>query len=163
MGYYLAQVNIGRILGPMDSPVMAEFAANLDRINALAEGSEGFVWRLKDESNNATSIKVSDDPFIILNMSVWRSIDDLFAFTYRSDHTAYVRRRGEWFERMKEHFLAFWYVPVGHVPTVEEAWERIDHIRTHGPTPYAFDFKKRFTPEDARAFEATRVVGGEEK
>jgi len=150
MEYHLAEVNIGRILGPMDSAVMAEFAANLDPINALAESSPGFVWRLKDESNNATSISVTEDRFLIVNLSVWRTIDDLFAFTYRSAHTEYVRRRGEWFERMKEMFLACWYVPVGHEPTVAEAMERIEYIRRHGPTPYAFTFKQRFSVEGAK-------------
>jgi hypothetical protein len=150
MEYHLAQVNIGRILEPMDSPVMAEFAANLDRINALAESSEGFVWRLKGESNNATAIPVTEDRFLLINMSVWTTIDELFAFTYRSAHTEYVRRRGEWFERIKEMYLACWYVPAGHMPTVSEAMERIDHIRRHGPTPYAFSFRQRYTVQEAR-------------
>ena len=141
---------MGRILGPMDSAVMAEFKANLDPINALAEASEGFVWRLKDESNNATSIPVTEDRFLLVNLSVWQTIDDLFAFTYKSAHTEYVRRRAEWFERMKEIFHCCWYVPVGHEPTVAEAMERIAYIREHGPTPYAFTFKQRFTIEAAR-------------
>lgn len=149
MTYHLAEVNIGRILGEMDSPVMAEFAANLNRINALAEGSEGFIWRLKDDSNNATSIPVTEDRFLILNMSVWRNIDDLFAYTYRTAHAEYVRRRAEWFERLKEMHMAFWYVPEGHVPTVTEAMDRIARIRELGPSPYAFTFKRRFTPDEA--------------
>jgi hypothetical protein len=149
MTYHLAEVNIGRILGEMDSPVMAEFAANLNRINALAEGSEGFIWRLKDDSNNATSIPVTEDRFLILNMSVWRNIDDLFAYTYRTAHGEYVRRRAEWFERLKEMHMAFWYVPEGHVPTVTEAMDRIARIREQGPSPYAFNFKRRFTPDEA--------------
>jgi hypothetical protein len=150
MEYHLAEVNMGRILGSMDGPVMAEFAANLDRINALAESSEGFVWRLKDESNNATSIPVTDDPFLIVNLSVWRTIDDLFAYVYRSPHAEYVRRRAEWFERMREMMMAFWYVPAGHEPTVAEAMERVEHIRRNGPTPYAFTFKRRYSVEEAR-------------
>lgn len=150
MEYHLAQVNIGRILGPMDSGMMAEFAASLDPINALAERSPGFVWRLKDESNNAMSISVTEDRFLIVNLSVWRTIDELFAFTYRSAHTEYVRRRGEWFERMKQLFLACWYVPAGHEPTVVEAMERIGSIRRQGPTPYAFTFKQRYTVEEAK-------------
>ena len=149
MEYHLAEVNIGRILGPMDSPVMAEFAANLDRINALAETSEGFIWRLKDDTNNATSIPITEDRFLILNLSVWRNIDDLFTFTYRTAHAEYVKRRTEWFERMKEMYLACWYVPAGHNPTVAEAMDRIAHIRQHGPTPHAFNFKRRFTVEEA--------------
>ena len=151
MEYNLAQVNVGRILGPMDGPVMAEFAANLDPINALAESSPGFVWRLKDETNNATSIPVTEDRFLLVNLSVWRTVDDLFAFTYRSAHTEYVRRRGEWFERMKEIFFCCWYVPEGHAPTVAEAMERIAYIREYGPTPYAFTFKQRYTVSEAMA------------
>ncbi|HLZ87564.1 MAG TPA: DUF3291 domain-containing protein [Puia sp.] len=150
MEYQLAQVNVGRILGPMESPVMVEFAANLDRINAIAEGSPGFVWRLKDGSNNATSIPVTEDRFLLVNLSVWRSIDDLFAYVYRSDHKDILRRRAEWFERMKEMFLACWYVPAGHEPTVAEAMERVAYIRRNGPTPYAFTFKQRYTMEEAR-------------
>jgi hypothetical protein len=151
MEYQLAQVNIGRILGPLDSDVMAEFAAGLDPINALAEASKGFVWRLKDENNNATSIAVTDDRFLLVNLSVWRTMADLYAFTYKSAHTEYVRRRAEWFERMKELFFCCWYVPAGHEPTVEEAMERIAYIRQHGPTAVAFTFKKPFTLEEAKA------------
>jgi hypothetical protein len=157
MTYHLAEVNIGRILGPMDSPVMEEFSANLNRINALAEGSEGFIWRLKDDSNNASSIPVTEDRFLILNLSVWRNIDDLFAYTYRTAHAEYVRRRAEWFERLKEMHMAFWYIPAGHIPTVEEAMDRIARIREQGPSPYAFSFKRRFTPDEAVAAGA---VGG---
>lgn len=158
MTFHLAEVNIGRILGPMDSPVMAEFAANLNRINTLAEGSEGFIWRLKDDSNNATSIPVTEDRFLILNMSVWRNIDDLFAYTYRTAHAEYVRRRGEWFERLKDMHMAFWYIPAGHIPSVSEAMDRIARIREQGPSPYAFNFKHRFSLEEALA--AGAVGGG---
>lgn len=93
---------------------------------------------------------MTEDRFLIVNLSVWRTIDELFAFTYRSAHTEYVRRRGEWFERMKELFLACWYVPAGHEPTVAEAMERIGHIRRHGPTPHAFTFKQRYTVDEAK-------------
>ena len=151
MEYHLAEINVGRILGPMDSAIMQEFAANLDPINALAESSEGFIWRLKDDSNNATSIPVTADALLIINLSVWRNIDDLFTFTYKTAHTEYLRRRGEWFERLKDMHMAMWYVPAGHVPSVTEAMERIAYIRAHGPTPYAFTFKQRFTPEQALA------------
>ena len=93
---------------------------------------------------------MTEDRFLIVNLSVWPTIDDVFAFTYRSAHTEYVRRRGEWFERLKEMFLACWYVPVGHEPTVAEAMERIEYIRKDGPTPYAFTFKQRFSVEEAK-------------
>ena len=152
MKYHLAQLNIGKILGPIDSPVMAEFVANLDPINSLAEKSPGFVWRLKDDSNNATSIKVYDDDFIIVNMSVWENTDALFQFVYQSQHTEYVKRRKEWFEKMPEMYMALWYVPAGHAPTVQEAVERLNYLRKHGETPYAFSFRKRFTVEEGLGF-----------
>ncbi|HEY9194906.1 MAG TPA: DUF3291 domain-containing protein [Mucilaginibacter sp.] len=154
MKYHLAQLNIGKILAPIDSPVMAEFVANLDPINSLAEKSPGFVWRLKEDNNNATSIKVYDDDFIIVNMSVWENADALFQFVYQSQHTEYVKRRKEWFEKMPEMYMALWYVPAGHAPTVQEAVERLNYLRKHGETPYAFSFKKRFTVEEAVGFMA---------
>jgi hypothetical protein len=152
MEYYLAQVNIGRILGPIDSPVMADFVANLNPINELAEKSNGFIWRLKDDTNNATSIKIYDDDFIIVNMSVWKNIETLFEYVYKSNHVEFFKRRKEWFEKMPQMHMALWYVPIDKHPTVEEAVERIDYLRAHGETPYAFSFKKKFTAEDANAF-----------
>jgi Domain of unknown function (DUF3291) len=151
MEYNLAEINVGRMLGPIDSTIMQEFADSLDRINALAEGSEGFIWRLKDESNNATSIPVTADVLLIINLSVWKNIDDLFAFTYKTAHTEYLRRRGEWFERLRDMHMAMWYVPAGHIPSVTEAMDRIAYIRANGPTPFAFSFKQRFTVDQALA------------
>ena len=156
MEHHLAQVNIAKMLGPIDTPVMADFVANLDRINALAENSPGFVWRLKDEGNNATSFKVYDDALIIINLSVWKTIDDLVAYVYRSDHAAIFRRREEWFEKMTRPHTAMWYMPREAVPSVKEAVERLDHLQTHGETPYAFSFKRKFTAVDAMDFQASR-------
>ena len=141
----LAQVNIARMLGPMDSPVMSAFAANLDPVNQLAESSPGFVWRLKDDSNNATSIRVFDDDFLIVNLSVWESIDDLFNFVYKSDHVHVLKRKPEWFERMPEMHMALWFIEPGRYPSAQEAANRIYHLRENGETPFAFSFKKRFT------------------
>jgi len=152
MEFQIAQVNIGRMLAPIDSPVMAEFVANLDRINALAESSEGFVWRLKDDHNNATSIKIYDDDFIIVNMSVWRTIDSLFNFAYKSHHVEIFKKRSSWFEKMPEMHMALWYVPAGHEPTVAEAEGRLNYIRANGETPRAFTFRKRFTAEEHQQF-----------
>lgn len=148
MDYHIAQINIGRILGEMDSPVMAEFRDNLDRINALAEASPGFVWRLKGDNNNATDIHVYDDPFMIINMSVWDGIDALFAFVYRSDHTPYVSRRKEWFERLTIPMMALWWIPAGHAPTPHEAKAKLEYLEQHGATPHAFTFKQRFTVDE---------------
>ena len=136
----------------MDSPEMAEFAENLNRINALAESSEGFVWRLKDEGNNATSIKVFDDDFIIINMSVWTSIDSLYKYVYQTAHTEYLKRRREWFEKMPEMHMALWYIPANHIPDTTEAIEKLNYIRSHGDTPNAFGFKNRFSPEESLSY-----------
>lgn len=141
----LAQVNIAKMLAPIDSPVMSEFVANLDRINGLAESSQGFVWRLKDDSENATNIKIYDDDFIIVNMSVWRSLEDLSAFVYRSDHAEVFKRRKEWFSKMDQQYMALWYVPNDYKPTVGDAVERLNHLRAHGDTPFSFTFRKQFT------------------
>lgn len=148
MKYYIAQVNIAKMLAPIDSPVMADFVANLDRINALAESSDGFIWRLKTEGNNATDIKVYDDDFIIVNMSVWRDIDNLFAFVYKSSHTEIFKRRREWFEKMSDMYMCLWYVEEDKMPAAIDTVDRLDYIRKHGETPYAFTFKKRFTVEE---------------
>ena len=150
--YYLAQVNIGKILAPMDSPQMSEFKNNLDRINALAEASEGFIWRLKEENNNATSIKVFEDDFMLINMSVWKDIDALYKYVYESVHMEYLKNRKAWFERLTEKYMALWWIPEGHIPTALEAIERINHIRQYGETAFAFGFKKRFTAEQSRKF-----------
>lgn len=141
---YLAQVNIAKMLAPLDSPVMVDFVANLDRINGIAEKSDGFIWRLKDEDNNATSIKIYNDDFLIVNMSVWKDIDSLFKFTYNSDHISVFKRRKEWFENMKEMHMVLWYVPDDKLPTVADAEERLNHLRNHGPTEFAFTFQKKF-------------------
>ena len=119
--YHLAQVNIGRFRKPVEDPANADFMNALDHVNALAEASPGFVWRLKGEGNNATDLKPYDDPNIAVNMSVWESVEALGAFVYRNmDHRGVMRRRREWFEEMPV-YMALWWVPVGHEPTVEEA------------------------------------------
>ena len=139
----------------MDTPLLAEFVSNLDPINALADGSPGFVWRLQTEDGDATSIRAFDDDLMIINMSVWESIDQLAQFVYRSGHVAVMRRRREWFERMRM-YLALWWVPLGHAPTIGEAQDRLAHLEAHGPSPYAFTFKQRFAPDQSpeRRFDA---------
>jgi uncharacterized protein DUF3291 len=145
--YHIAQVNIGMPKAPIDSPLLAEFMAALDPINELADGSPGFVWRLQTEDGNATAIRPFDDERLMINMSVWASIDELASFVYRSGHVDVMRRRREWFEHMRL-FMTLWWVPAGHVPTTVEARERLDHLAAHGPTPFAFTFKARFPPPD---------------
>ncbi len=147
-GYQLAQLNIGTIKAPLDTPLMADFTNNLDRINALAESSEGFVWRLKDDSGNATDYRPLD-PLTIVNMSVWRDLAALMQYVYKSEHVAMMRRRKEWFERMDTAFMVLWWVPAGHEPTVEEALERLEHLRINGESNYGFSFRKPFAAPDS--------------
>jgi hypothetical protein len=143
---HLAQVNVARLRAPLDSPQLADFVAALEPINALGDRSRGFVWRLQTEDGDATSIRVLDDDSIMVNLTVWESIEALADFAYRGRHREVMRRRREWFENMAEAYLALWWVPVGHVPTVKEAEERLMHLRRHGPTPFAFTFRAPFPP-----------------
>ena len=145
----LAQLNIGIIKGPMDSPVMADFAANLDRINAVAEQSPGFVWRLQTEEGDATSIRPFDDPNLLVNMSTWRDVEALNRYVYSSAHVEIMRRRRDWFERMDQAFLVLWWVPQGRRPSVDEAVARLELLRALGPTAEAFSFRSAFPAPDA--------------
>ena len=147
MSYHLAQVNIAKIKAPLDSLVMADFVNNLDRINTLAESSPGFVWRLKD-GDDATTIRMYDDDYLVVNMSVWQDLDHLKKFVYQSEHLGIFKRKGEWFENMEKMHMALWYVQDGNYPSVEEAEERLNHLRTHGETPYSFSFRKIFPAPD---------------
>lgn len=148
--HHLAQVNIGRLRAPTDDPLVADFMNALDEINALAERSPGFVWRLQTDEGNATALRpYADDDSILINLSTWASIDALADYVYRSDHTGFLRRRAEWFERMEEMILALWWVPAGHRPTEAEAVARLDHLRQHGPSAHAFTFRQRFDPPGA--------------
>ena len=141
-GFHIAQVNIALARAPLDSDLLSEFVAQLDRVNALADDAPGFVWRLQTEDGNSLAVRGFDDDRIIVNLSMWDSIDHLAEFVYRSGHVAVMRRRREWFERIRAH-LALWWIPVGEIPTVTEAERRLEHLQEHGPTPYAFTFKQR--------------------
>ena len=154
----LAQLNIGVIKGPMDGPLMADFAANLARINALAEQTPGFVWRLQTDEGDATAIRPFDNPNLLVNMSVWRDVEALSAYVYHSAHVELMRRRREWFERMDEAFLVLWWVPQGHTPGVDEAMVRLGLLRAHGPTAEAFTFRQAFPPPGALPAETPRVI-----
>jgi hypothetical protein len=148
MSFQLAQVNVALAKAPMDDPVMADFDAALVPINALADGAPGFVWRLQTEDGDATSIRPYEDERMMVNMSVWESLEHLQQFVYRSGHVAVMRRRREWFERIRL-YMTLWWVPEGHEPTVEEAKERLAHLEQHGPSPYAFTFKASFATPSA--------------
>ena len=149
--YQLAEVNIARMLAPLDSPLMAGFVARLDAINALADASPGFVWRLQTSEGNATALRPYGDDLILVNLSLWADLPALSAFVYKSRHRQVLQRRSQWFERLNEFYVALWWVPSGHIPTVEEAKERLDYLRTHGESPYAFSFKKPFAAAAAIA------------
>lgn len=143
---HLAQVNISRLAAPLDSPALASFVDNLERINGLAERSPGFVWRLTGDGDDATSIRPYDDPDVLINLTVWESIESLFDFAYRSNHIDYVRRRNEYFVHLGAPSVALWWIPEGHIPTVWEAKERLELLRTKGATQDAFTFRKLFGP-----------------
>jgi hypothetical protein len=151
MSFHLAQLNVARAVAPLDDDQLADFM-NRRRGNALAESSPGFVWRLKTDAGNATDIKVTDDPLFIINMSVWESIDHLYAFVYRSDHRDVFARRFEWFERSQGPSMVLWWHPIGVEPTALEALERLRMLTERGPTRDAFTFRQRFdAPDDASA------------
>lgn len=137
---HLAQVNIARALAPIDDPQMAGFVARLDDINALAESSPGFVWRLKTDEGNATSLRPYDDERILVNLSAWKSPEDLQQFVYRSAHAQVMRQRKQWFERFGDVYMALWWIEPGHVPTIAEAKERLRYLQLHGESDFAFSF-----------------------
>jgi hypothetical protein len=150
-GFHLAQLNIARALAPMDDLLLRDFVAALDDINALAERSPGFVWRLKSDSGNATDIRAYDDPLMIVNLTVWADIEALFDFTYRSGHARMMARRRDWFEKMAQPHMVLWWIPAGHLPVMAEAKERLDLLRRRGPSPDAFTFKTRFSAPTSAA------------
>jgi len=159
--YHLAQLNVGIIKAPLESPVMADFVNNLDRINALAEASPGFVWRLQTEEGNATALRPTEDENFLVNMSVWEDADSLSQFVFKSAHVEIMRRRREWFERMVDAYLVLWWVPKGHVPTVDEALAKLARLREHGPSPEAFTFRTAFPPPDAAPDRTPFAFGNE--
>jgi Domain of unknown function (DUF3291) len=150
--YSLAQVNVATLRAPLDGPELAGFVAQLEPINALADASPGFVWRLQTEDGDATAIRPFDDERIMVNLSVWASLEDLRRFVYASRHLDVLRRRREWFHRMADPYLALWWVPARTIPTVAQAKERLEVLADRGPTPAAFTFRAPFpAPAPARS------------
>jgi Domain of unknown function (DUF3291) len=146
-GHHLAQLNVGRLRKPLDAPGSAGFLTGLKPINALADASPGFVWRLTDEGGeDATGLRPNGDDMIV-NLSVWASLKALWDFAYRSDHLDFVRRRREWFVRSEEPVAVLWWVPAGHIPPVEEALGRLARLREEGPGPHAFTFRRLYDAE----------------
>src|SRR5262245_27632758 len=146
--FQLAQLNIAVMKAPLESPAMADFVANLDRINALAEAAPGFVWRLQTEEGDATAMRPLGDN-VLVNMSVWQDVASLNRYVYKSAHLEVMRRRKEWFERMVEAYLVLWWIPRGHRPTIDEASARLELLRKDGPGARAFNFRNAFPPPDA--------------
>jgi hypothetical protein len=143
--WHLAQINIGRMLGMRGDPVVQGFYDALDEVNALADASPGFVWRLVgEEGANATDIQPTADPLLLMNMSVWTDAESLFDFVYRTAHTPVMAQRRNWVERFDGVFMALWWIPAGTIPTVNDGLSRLWHLDRFGPTPHAFTFKLRF-------------------
>ena len=137
----LAQINIARLRFPEGDPRVADFFDNLDRVNAAAERMPGFVWRLKDDSGNATQIQAYDDPRIIVNLTVWETPDAFEAFVWRTVHLQFYRRRTEWFDRLDGPHFAMWWVPEDYRPSAGEGRERLEHLAAHGPSDHAFGWE----------------------
>ena len=148
-GYHLAQINVGRFLHDRDDPANADFMNALDPVNAQADAAPGFVWRLVGEGNDATNLVPDEcDPQLLVNMSVWIDVEALAAFVYRnSDHLAFMRRRKEWFQKI-EIFMALWWVPTGHIPSVAEGMGRVALLRATGSSAQAFTFRETFAAPD---------------
>ena len=144
MTHHLAQINIGRLIAPVDDPKIADFVTQLDPVNALADTAPGFVWRLQSSSGNATDIVYNDDPFVIVNMSVWESVEALRDFVYKSNHLDVLRDRAKWFEKMEKPHYCLWWIPSTHIPIVAEGRERLEHYQKNGATPYSFRFSQHF-------------------
>lgn len=147
--FQIAQVNIGRMKAPLEHEVMAGFVARLDEINALADRSEGFVWRLQGSGGNATYLRPYDDDRILFNLSVWESIEHLKNYVYRSAHAELIKERKQWFEHFEAAYMALWWIPAGHVPGVDEAKKRLEHFDAHGPSQFAFTFRSIHQPDEA--------------
>ena len=139
--HHLAEFNIGRIRYDLDDPRMADFTNNQTLVNALAEHSPGFVWRYTDDSGNAINTRPFADPRIIINVSLWESVAALERFVFQTVHKHFYGRRADWFEHFDGPAVALWWVPATHRPTIEEAVARIEHLKQHGPSDHAFDWR----------------------
>jgi hypothetical protein len=146
-GWHIAQFNVGVLQAPLDSPQLADFAANLDHVNAIADGSPGFVWRLRDaDGDNATSLRPRE-PDLLVNMSVWQTLEALRAFVYRSGpHLEMLRRRREFFRALGADHQVLWWIPAGHIPDLDEAFSKLDQLRREGSGPAAFTFREPHPP-----------------
>lgn len=148
---HLAELNIAKFRYPTSDVRMAGFMNNLDRINALAERSQGFIWRLKsDGSNNATDLRVREDEYAV-NMSVWTDAKALENYVFKTAHVQIYRRKAEWMELMDKPHMVFWHVPVGHIPSLTEAVDRLKDFETSGPSEHAFGWAQVMDIERMRS------------
>jgi len=145
MSHHLAQINIAHMKGiNLDDPSMGGFTSRLDEINQIAESHDGFIWRLKDDTGNATSFNPFDNDQLIINLSVWRDVNSLFKYVYQSLHKELIKGKKEWFYNLGKPHLAMWWIESGHIPTLQEAKEKLALIDEHGPSIEAFNFKHLF-------------------
>ena len=144
MTYHLAQVNVARMRAPIDSDVMRGFVERLEVVNATADASPGFVWRLQTADGDATALRVFDDSMVLVNLSVWESLAALHGYVYQGRHAEAMRHRREWFEQVGSVYVALWWVMAGHHPSIHEAKERLQHLQQHSPSAYAFTFREPF-------------------
>ena len=143
--YQLAQINVARMKGVnINDPIMTEFVDNLDKVNQLAEGSKGFVWRLKDESNNASGFNPFDDEKVIINISVWENLVSLENFTFKTFHAEFLKRRKQWFSKYGKAHFALWWIKKGTYPSIEESIERLEYLQKNGTSNKAFTFRDQF-------------------
>ena len=147
--FHIAQVNIGRVRAPLDDPMLAGFVARLADINALADATPGFVWRLQTDAGDATAFRPYDDDRILVNLSVWEGPEQLRAFVYRSAHVEVMRQRKSSFERFDGMYYALWWIPAGHIPSVEEAKQRLAYLGVHGESAHSFSFAKLYPAPDS--------------
>lgn len=161
--WHLAQYNLARLRAPLTDALLADFVSEIDRVNHLGDASPGFVWRHQTEDGNSTSVRPRADDAIIINFTVWESVETLFEFTYHSGHVEVYRKRRKWFEDVDWAYAVLWWVPAGHIPTIAEAEERLLHLDAHGPSPHAFTFKQRFPAPtgDAPALDGERLAAGD--
>lgn len=145
--FHIAQVNIARMREPLESAVMAPFVARLEEINALADRSAGFVWRLQTDAGDATYLRPYEDDRILFNLSVWESVEQLKEYVYKTAHAELLRQRRDWFEHFDGAALAMWWVPAGHIPSIDEAKKRLDHLEANGPSQFAFTFRTIQPPD----------------
>lgn len=146
--YHLAQVNIAFAKDEMDTETMKGFVSRLDEINKIADEAEGFVWRLQSDDGDSTAYRIFKEPLLLVNMSVWESIETLKNYAYKSAHVEMIRDRQAWFRKYASAHQVLWWIPEGYIPTLEDAKEKLDEIQKNGSTVNAFHFGKPFPKPD---------------